>query len=305
MRKDQEELWIQSIRAGVVRNKTIRIMPATIDQVCRAAYIYNRSYNKSIERGIMTDTGLELWMMKNNLLPKAFLTSQKNLQNSIDKAKKDLFISRNNKVAIKAIQSKLNEIRNKLSSLLQPKSKMVQNTCEFIAQTEKIVYLLKATTYKRGAPYRPVNMNKVIDVWQNSLASESMIRFLARSDTWRTIWANQGLGFDLFAKHKDADLTHNQRNLTTWSKMYDNIQESMECPSDSVIEYDDMLDGWFLIQKDNREKEKMKQEVNELAGTKNSQASHLLVADRGGDIDFDLLNDGYQPHLEQSLRSRN
>lgn len=304
MRKDEEELWIQSIRAGTVRHKTIRIVPATIEQVRRAASVYNRSYNKSIERGIMTDTGLEMWMIENKLLAKSFLTSRENLQNSIDRAKRDLFSNRNSKIAIKEIKSKLNQIRAKLSDLLQPKSKMVPNTCEFIAQTEKIVYLLKATTYKRGAPYRPVNMNKIIDIWQNSLASESMIRFLARSDTWRTIWANQGLGFDLFVKHKDADLTHNQRNLVTWSKMYDNIQESMDCPSDKVIEDDDMLDGWFLIQKDKRDKERLEQEVDTMSGKKMGHASHVLVADRSGDMDFNLLNDGFQPDLETSLKSR-
>ena len=38
--------------------------------------------------------------------------------------------------------------------------------------------------------------------------------------------------------------------------MYDNIQESMECPSDKVIEDDDALDGWFIEQRRKNEREK-------------------------------------------------
>ena len=38
--------------------------------------------------------------------------------------------------------------------------------------------------------------------------------------------------------------------------MYDNIQESMECPSEKVIEDDDALDGWFIEQRRKNEREK-------------------------------------------------
>jgi len=50
---------------------------------------------------------------------------------------------------------------------------MSHNTCEFIAQTEKLVSLLHATTFKNNKPYKPANMNVVIEIWQESLASES------------------------------------------------------------------------------------------------------------------------------------
>jgi hypothetical protein len=43
--------------------------------------------------------------------------------------------------------------------------------------------------------------------------------------------------------------------------MYDNIQESMECPTEEVIADDDMLDGWFILQKRKQKSEKAKSEL--------------------------------------------
>ncbi len=305
MRTDEEEYWIQSIRAGTVIHKNITIVPATIDQVRDAANVYRLSYDKSLENGIMTDLGLENWMIENSLLPKSFFTSKENLNTSIDNIKKNLFNNRSNKAAVKSIRGDLKNTRAKLKDLFAPKSQMSHNTCEFIAQTEKLVSLLNATTFKNNKPYKPANMNIVIEIWQESLASESLIRFLARCDIWKSIWANKGFDFKLFKNKPDDDLTINQRNLITWSRVYENIQESMDCPTDNVIEDDDMLDGWFLIQQAKREKEKMEQEVEKLSGTtdKMSEANHVFIP-QGSNIDISLLNEGKQSgeHIHDIVR---
>lgn len=297
MRNDEEEHWIQSIRVGTIKYENISIVPATIDQVSDAANVYRRSYDESLNSGIMTDSGLEHWMIENSLLPKSFHTSRENLNKSIDNLKKRLFRNRSSKSAIKSISAELTNTRAKLKDLLAPKSHMSNNTCEFIAQTEKLVSLLHATTFKNNKPYKPANMNVVIEIWQESLASESLIRSLARCDTWRSIWANKGFGFKLFKKNNpDDDLTINQRNLITWSRVYDNIQESIDCPSDAAIANHDMLDGWFLIQQAKREKERMEQEAEALTGDrgKSANAQHVFVPQGADNIDINILNEGHE-----------
>lgn len=296
MRNDEEEYWIQSIRAGTVNHQDITIVPATIEQMRDAADAYRLSYDESVDNGIMTDEGLESWMIENSLLPKSFYVSRENLNSSIDDIKKNLFYNRSSKSAVKKIRGDLKNARAKLKDLLAPKSQMSQNTCEFIAQTEKLICLLRQTTFKKGKLYAPHNINEIIEIWQNSLASESAIRALARSDCWRVVWTNKGFGFDLFQRRKNCDLTINQRNLITWSRMYDNIQESLDCPSDSVIEDDDMLDGWFLIQKVKREKERMEQEAEELSTKKDkmAEAGHVFIPQGSDNIDIGLLNEGNQ-----------
>ena len=63
-----------------------------------------------------------------------------------------------------------------------------------------------------------------------------------------------------------------------WSRMYDNVYESMECPTDDVIEDDDMLDGWFILQRKKREKDKAEQEIqSQTNNQKISQSAEIFV----------------------------
>ena len=95
----------------------------------------------------------------------------------------------------------------------------------------------------------------------SSLLNDSQIRELARTEPWKSLWIiREKSKIPLFANIDSGELTHNQKNIVIWSQMYDNIQESLECPSSEVINDDDMLDGWFIVQSRKREKEKMQKE---------------------------------------------
>jgi len=60
--------------------------------------------------------------------------------------------------------------------------------------------------------------------------------------------------------------------------MYDNIQESMDCPSEDVINDDDMLDGWFLTQKQKRDKEKAESEFEQsISNEKINNSDEIFV----------------------------
>ena len=96
----------------------------------------------------------------------------------------------------------------------------------------------------------------MLSYYRESILAQEYIRLLARNDPWKSIWATkEHTGVTLFA-NKDRENTVNQQNLIVWSMMYDNIQESMDCPTESVIVDDDMLDGWFIIQSEKREKDR-------------------------------------------------
>ena len=296
MRTDEEELLVQSIRAGTVRHRNILIVPATIDQLYRAAKTYKQAYDRSVKSGLMTEQGLEMWMIENTLLPKSFFASKKNIEDNIDSIKKDLYKNRFSSTSLKALRSNLKNARAKLDDLISPKRSMFHQTCEYFAQTQKIIYLLQNTTFKNKERYHPRNIDFIINIWQSSILTETEVRYLARSSTWKSIWNNRGFGFDLFKKRKNTDLTINQRNLLTWSKVYDNIQESIDCPSDEVIADDDMLDGWFLIQKDKREQEAKERDKESLVGPKGknsnmAKAGHVFLPQNRG-YDISSLNTG-------------
>jgi hypothetical protein len=47
--------------------------------------------------------------------------------------------------------------------------------------------------------------------------------------------------------------TDEQRALVNWSLLYDNVYQHPECPADAVVEDDDLLDGWLIDQRRDRE----------------------------------------------------
>ena len=82
---------------------------------------------------------------------------------------------------------------------------------------------------------------------------------------------------DLFFK-SGRELSTDQKNIIVWSRMYDNVQESLDCPSDDVIKDDDMLDGWFIVQKRKREKERAEAEIdNSMSNEKIKNAGELFM----------------------------
>ena len=57
--------------------------------------------------------------------------------------------------------------------------------------------------------------------------------------------------------------------------MYDNIQESLDYPSEDVVEDDDMLDGWLIIQKQKRDKERAVSELENTTKNKDRKSTRL------------------------------
>ena len=86
--------------------------------------------------------------------------------------------------------------------------------------------------------------------------------------------------------------------------MYDNIQESMDCPSDSVINDDDMLDGWFIIQNKKQDKERAESELeSRVSNDKISNSEEVFVfAETQQDVDAINSVNSYQAQMVKKER---
>ena len=126
----------------------------------------------------------------------------------------------------------------------------------------------------------------------NALEQESIsieeFRSIARSDPWKTIW---GAGKEHCFGVSSSEWTDDQRTLVIFSKMYENAQQSMECPSDEVFEDDDMFDGWMIDQRRKREEEMKKKQTDAVNLTNYGNAGEVFImadsADDAGKI-YDL-----------------
>jgi hypothetical protein len=173
----------------------------------------------------------------------------------------NVFKSKQRDAARKALQF----IREEQRQLAMQFHEYQYLTAVGVATMAKARYILTSSLYRlddtkifnENEPWTIPNslVEAVAVVVGNTKLSEATLREIARTDPWRTIWMAKKAENSVFGIPA-VDLTEEQRLLSIWSSVYDNIYEHPESPSEEVIEEDDMLDGWMIHQKRKREDEK-------------------------------------------------
>jgi hypothetical protein len=160
-------------------------------------------------------------------------------------------------------------IRARERALYKYKSKKVildHTSCEGVAAFSRLVWLISQTTkLKDGSHYNwdkyPISI--IMDHYSSEGISSEVIRAIARKDPWRTMWNNGKKHSNLLGKPA-CEFTKDQLALCSYSSMYDGVYESNESPHEKVIEDDDCLDGWFIVQRRKYEKDKKQREVDNM-----------------------------------------
>jgi hypothetical protein len=127
-----------------------------------------------------------------------------------------------------------------------------------------------------------VLIQNLFNSYSSQIIDEDKIRELSRKDPWTNIWncAKSEIGvFGIPA----SSLSDEQRMIISWSRIYDSIHESPDCPADEVMQDDDLLDGWLIFQHKKREKEKKEQYANNKAAQKGDEV--YLFADNQQDAE--------------------
>lgn len=281
MKQHEREFFIYKVRSGkVFLDNDIEIRPATLDQYFKSCVIYNQSYEDSFDDEVMTEKEMHEWMIEHDMWSNGQEDVIEGLRKDIEKLKIEIFKACNDETLAKKIRLYIRVGEKQLTKLLHTKNQYIQNTCEGIAQSDKISYLIEQTTYKNDELYdfSELTEQEVSNSWYKDMLPEKVLRELARNDPWKTVWSIYGKGNNnLFSNLKNTELTYNQKSLTIWSQMYDNIQESMECPNKDVIEDDDMLDGWFIIQANKRDSERAENDFENNTNEKIKNSSEIFV----------------------------
>lgn len=248
---------------------------------------------------IIIDNKYEDWIRKENLnhiLNKLGIwnkdhdTMLKNLESKIDNSKADLYVNRLNKDKQKIIRKDLENFKKSLNRLYSTKHSMDYLTLEDHASIKKSEYIVLNTLYYKNSNKRVFN-NKTSEIdfeFFNNLLSTISSYFIdiqtykriARNEMWKSIFhTNKDNPFN----KSGCDLTDEQRTLISVSIMYDRIYENPECPEDYVIEDDDMLDGWMLIQKKKSEQSKKQSAVSDILN-KHGNAKEIFISGNKEDI---------------------
>jgi len=281
MEQHERELLIYSIRSGIIIKNGLKIIPPTIEQCLEAAAVFKESFDELKSQGVMTEREIVAWMRSEGLWHKVDDDDVKKLKDSVDQAKVDIYNNRYDKKEVRRHKHILRTAKKLLGKKHGVRTSYFTNSCEGLSGLEKTAYLISQTTYKDNALYNfeEYSISDVISFWNEGNLLEPRVRELARNEPWRTIWASRDISScPLFIQDNNKELTFTQKNLVIWSKLYDNIQEHMEAPPEEVVNDDDMLDGWFIVQNRKREKDKKEKDVDSTLGANAGKDEVFVMA---------------------------
>lgn len=204
------------------------------------------------------------------------------IEQDIDNTKIELYKSFLNPTKQKTIRKQLDKLKNQYNRLYTVRHSFDYITIEGYCNNIKNDYIL-ANSILNMDNKLVFDCDNDVDGFllknisshlsQNSLEI-STFKKIARSALWRNYWsANKNNLFD----KPVINWTDEQKTLVVLTKMYDSVSEHPESPPDLVIEDDDMLEGWMILQRKENEKEKNKRRNEKVLPGKLNNAQEVFL----------------------------
>lgn len=295
---------------------------------------YKKVYDKLSRSGIPTDDEMLASLIDLGIWSDKMTQDIIDKEKIIDDLRKDLPKLEFKSTTKATVVARIEILEEEIKELKSIKGLAQINSIDHLASMERYKYLLYLCTFKDDGETRlwtDINSFENADnglitklftnTYANGKIDEAIIRELARSDPWRNMWvASVKTGNLLRVPMSEA--TDLQRALITWSLIYDNAYESMDCPSDDVINNDTLFDAWLEAQSNKRKTERNKQSapggkaqeigipVDSLEDAKkvydlNSPAAKGILSERNRTIDkHGTVNVGNLPDQKRNIQMR-
>lgn len=308
---NQAELLVARIIAGTIRfkleNEIFHIKKPSRFNRYIAQEIYQVSLEDAIEFGLWTEQEMLSWMYENDLWSEDEENLLKQLPEDLEEFKIKMYNTAFDVRELEVVRKACKSAKEKQLILNNKKNIYSFTTAEGYASIERSKYIMLSCLYlSNGTPLlkdeesealywdTPFNLaEKSMSIYNDIKLDEQTIRYLARNEPWRSIWSTKKSEGAVFGV-PTADLSDEQRAITIWSIIYDNISEHPEAPPEDVINDDDVLDGWMIIQKRSRQIATTKTRAESLISNdkiKNSQEIFIPAGDMSGIKKINELND--------------
>ena len=209
----------------------------------------------------------------------------KQLTNALDDYKVDLYKSYcTNPDGVKRYKVSIEQVRTILNTAFNYKYSFHNWTLHTYAESVKQRYLAMKTLYFNNKRVYSDNADfthttfHLIDMAVNLRTQlsfdDELLRYLVRKDPWKTLWS---IGKPNQFDFNYTELSETQKLILVFSKMYENIQNSSNCPPDDVIDDDDALDGWLISQNRENEQQKMNEKVQSTLTSKQQGNTEIFL----------------------------
>lgn len=289
----EREYFVSRIRSGFYHikdgNLKIRVLPPTPEDEFLANEFFMEVMEQLEDSDVMTELEMKYWMSDQGLWSEKDDLEITKCKDKIEEIKLKMYQERHNSQYVSEGKKAIAIVEKGLTKLNNRKDEYFNNTVEGVAFQDKALFLFERCCYlgNERFDFAGADSTAYYYNWVRQILKEKDIRSLVRQDPWRHYWMLREEA-DPFHKHPGRDLSPDQKNAVVWSKMYDNVYENPEAPTEDVIEDDDLLDGWFIYQKKKAESEKIENDVESKLSSnpKIANAQEVLVmANNKKDVD--------------------
>lgn len=264
------DLYVARIISGTHRiqlspRRLYYVRAPSILQRHAAAEIHAQVYEECLAEGLHDTDSILLFMTTEGYWDASRQDFLDKLPKEIEEFKVKLFENTFQSNERKVIREALKVAKAKYIEVATQRNAFNHLTCMGVAAISQVRYIVgvnlynskKKRVFSEASFWRQSSnvLDKVIKRTQEIRLDESQFRELARTDPWRSIYQAGKHEGGIFGR-SSAKITDDQRVLLGWSSLYDNISQHPDAPADSVIDDDDMLDGWLIKQKRQRDREK-------------------------------------------------
>ena len=261
--------------------------------------------------GLYNDKEIKEFLYENSIWSEEKENDLKQVQQDIEDYKVKLFQAAFKSEERKVLRKFLIMAKEKLSELLQQKNSYNHLSCSGTASMMRIRYLVGKSLYHEDGTrvwenedfWKNVEplLEEVTTIFIDSRINEEEFREMARTEPWRSTWSCKKCEREVFGV-PTVDLTEDQKSLVIWSSMYDNIYEHPNCPQQEIVDDDDLIDGWMIVQRKERQKSQTKLQVEDLISNdkiKNSGEVFVIGQSKSDRERIDSLNDDNAKNIKR------
>ena len=267
------------------------------DDILEESYeIYNEAYNKAYFNNILLKKDLKEILFYRELWSPDDDKRTKELDKKIDNLKVEAYKSHFDRQKVQGIKGHIRFFEKERGEIKSKNQSLDHISCEGLADFARSAWIIEASTvYQDGGRYSwdYYSVSDLMGIVSQRVIDSLDFRMIARNDPWRSMWMIGKTNGNLLGKCS-TQFTVNQTQLCSYSFMYDNVYESHERPNDKIIEDDDCLDGWFIVQRRKYEKDKKQKEVDDLTSNpkiSNSQEVFVMASNQESANEIYDLND--------------
>jgi hypothetical protein len=268
----------------------------TLEERNIANYIYDTAIQSYKKRSLKSREELKkdvilrgLWKINYENDLKLLREELGNLTKQLEKEREESNKRRAKSSQLVRLERRIKYVTERLYHFEDLYARMIEiPSIEYMAERERGIYLLGRSTLNFPtmaqkwprhedilSESEPLVVNQLMNTYYKTrLIEEKSIRKIARSAFWRLKWntCKKNRGTQGLFGCETYDLTSDQFNLVYWSMIYDSAFDSVEPPSDNVIEDDDMFDQWLEKKSKDRQQKQVQSELDKKVSQLSSRA---------------------------------